>query len=556
MSSVGATPASEVRCRQKPTWLAAMLDRPAVLSLVLVVATLALYWPVRRHPFINYDDRDYVYQNPHVESGISWRGVKWAFTTSTAANWHPLTWLSHELDCQIFGVKPGGAHAVNVLLHALNAVLLFWVLLRATGFPGRSFAVAALFALHPINVESVAWIAERKNLLSMMFFLLALGAYGWYAAKPRVARFAGVVALFACGLMAKPQIITLPFVLLLWDYWPLERIAFRASLFSLPHDNPDLAAAERRRPQSTKRCLLWEKLPLFAIAAASAAITLHVQHRARVYFSCRLRLANGIVSYGRYLKKALWPTHLAILYPHPGSSLGLGKVAATGLILLTITALVITGRRRRYLPVGWFWFLGTLVPMLGLVQVGVQAMADRYAYTSFLGLFIIICWGAAELAERAHVPPAAVAGASLAVLLVLAVVARWQIDYWQSDEALWSHTLQVTTRNGLAESQLGSALAVEGRVEEAMPHFYKALALMPADLDANMGIAIYLLQKGDFRQAIPYYKRVVADHKAKTSMVVNAWVGMAKAYLALGDKAQMQECMQSARRVGEEARQQ
>ena len=549
--------------------------------MVLVIATLVLYWPVHRHPFTNYDDGDYVYNNPHVEAGLSWQSVKWALTTSAAENWHPVTWLSHELDCQIFGAEPGGPHDVNVLCHAVNAVLLFWVLLWATGFPGRSFMVAALFALHPINVESVAWIAERKNLLSMMFFLLALGAYGWYAAKPKVARFAVVVALFACGLMAKPQIITLPFVLLLWDYWPLERIdvrpwqkplfAFRSSLFAfrqqgapgVPGEKPiaksetfsgEEGTANSERRKFSLSWLILEKLPLFALAAASAAITMHVQHGARMYFSWRLRLGNGVFSYGRYLKKAVWPTHLALLYPHPQYSLTRREVAATGLILLAITALVIAGWRHRYLPVGWFWFLGTLVPMLGLVQVGIQAMADRYAYASFLGLFIIICWGAAELAARAHLPPAALAGAGLAALLVLAVIARRQVNYWQSDEALWAHTLQVTTRNGIAESQLADALAIEGRIEEAMPHFYKAFALAPDDVDANMGIAIYLLREGDFSQAIPYYKRVVADHSAKTSIVINAWVGMAKAYRALGDKVQMRECIQSARRVGEEAR--
>jgi tetratricopeptide (TPR) repeat protein len=588
MSSVGVTAASEVRGQAKTSWLAAFLNRPAALSLVLVIATLALYWPVHRHPFINYDDGDYVYENPHVESGLSGHSIKWAFTTSKAANWHPVTWLSHELDCQIFGVKPGGPHLVNALLHAVNAVLLFWVLLWATGFPGRSsrapsarrfcvgwgrsFMVAALFALHPINVESVAWIAERKNVLTMMFFLLGLGAYGWYAAKPRMARFAVVMACFACGLMAKPQIITLPCVLLLWDYWPLERLAVRSSLSAFCQPDPQMLSGQERSANGERRIsseaqaasreprtfglswLVLEKLPLFALAAASAVITLHVQQGARVYFSWRLRLGNGIYSYARYLRKAVWPTHLAILYPHPGYSLSLGRVAATGVILLVITALVIAGRRHRYLPVGWFWFLGTLVPMLGLVQVGKQAMADRYAYASFIGLFIIICWGTAEVAERAHLPSFALAGACVAALLVLAMMARRQINYWQSDEALWAHTLQVTTRNGIAESQLASALAVEGRIQEAMPHFYKALALSPGDVDANMGIAIYLLGMGDFNHAIPYYKRVVADHAAKASMVVNAWVGMAKAYRALGDHTQMEECMRSARRVNEEAR--
>jgi len=523
--------------------IAALLHRPIVLSLLLVVATLALYYPVHRYSFINYDDRDYVYENPQVESGLSWTTVKWAFTTSHASNWHPVTWLSHALDCQLFGLNPAGPHDVNVLFHALNAVLLFWVLLRATGFAGRSFMVAALFALHPINVESVAWVAERKNVLSMMFFLLALGAYGWYASRPRVGRYSVVALLFVLGLMAKPQIITLPCVLLLWDYWPLGRMFARKD-HSNKEADPPVAI-----PARSLSWLLLEKLPLLAIVAASAAITLYVQQTARMRFSRLARVGNGILAYGLYVKKAVWPTHLALLYLHPGESLNWWKVSAAGLILLTITVLVIAGRRHRYLPVGWFWFLGTLVPTLGIVQVGVQSMADRYAYVSFLGLFIVICWGAADLGEHVHSPSVLLPSASVAVLLVLALTARRQIDYWQTDEALWTHTLQVTTGNWLAESQLGTALAIEGRIDEAVPHFYKTLAIAPTDSDANMGLAIYQLQRGNFTEAIGYYENVVDDKAGRPGMIVNAWVGMAKAYRALGNKEKVRECLEQAKRV-------
>jgi len=564
MSSVDVNPMPEVHVRPQAGIVAALLHRPIVLSLLLVVATLALYYPVHRYPFINYDDRDYVYENPQVKSGLSWTTVQWAFTTSHASNWHPVTWLSHALDCQLFGLKPAGPHDVNVLFHALNAVLLFWVLLRATGFAGRSFMVAALFALHPINVESVAWVAERKNVLSMMFFLLALGAYGWYASRPRLGRYAVVTLLFALGLMAKPQIITLPCVLLLWDYWPLQRFAFRHSLFALRQkdasrasDETQLAknqrqsSDEKRKAKSEERFLwlLLEKLPLLAMVAASAAITLHAQHAARMRFSRVARVGNGILSYGLYVKKAVWPSHLALLYLHVGESLNWWKVSAAGLILLTITVLVIAGRRHRYLPVGWFWFLGTLVPALGIVQVGIQSMADRYAYVSFLGLFIVICWGAADLGEHFHLPTVLLPSASVAVLLVLAVMARRQISYWQSDEALWTHTLQVTTGNWVAESQLGTALAIDGRIEEAVPHFYKTLAMVPTDSDANMGLAIYQLQRGNFSEAIGYYQKVVADQAARRGMIVNAWVGMAKAYRALGNREKVRECLEQAKRV-------
>ncbi len=564
MSSVHGNPMPAVVVRPTASQAARLVRSPLILSLLLVVATLTLYYPVHRFPFINYDDRDYVYENAQVKSGLSWTTVEWAFTTTHAANWHPLTWLSHALDCQLFGVRAGPAHDVNVLFQALNAVLLFWVLLRATGFAGRSFMVAALFALHPINVQSVAWVAERKNLLSMMFFLLALGAYRWYAGRPHVKRYAVVALLFVLGLMSKPQIITLPFVLLLWDYWPLERFALRHSLFAFRRKDASGTPAEIQLARNQQRSsddertakgavrFLWlvlEKLPLLAIAAASAAITLLVQHPARMRFSRLARVGNGILAYGLYLKKALWPTHLAVLYLHPGESQNWWKVSAVGLILLTITVLVIVARRHRYLPVGWLWFLGTLVPTLGIVQVGIQSMADRYAYVSFVGLFIIICWGAADLGQHLHLPTALLPSISVAVLLVFAVMARREISYWQSDEVLWTHTLQVTTGNWMAESQLGTALAIEGRIEEALPHFYKTLAIAPSDSDANMGIAIYQLQRGNFSEAIGYYEKVVSDKAARPAMTVNAWIGMAKAYRALGDKEKSRECLEQARRV-------
>ncbi len=543
MSSVQVHPAPKVLAQVKPGALAALLRRPVLLSLVLVVATVVLYFPVHHHPFINYDDRDYVYENPQVESGISWTTVKWAFTTATAANWHPLTWLSHALDCQLFGLNPAGHHDVNLLFHALNVVLLFWVLWRATGFPGRSFMVTALFALHPVNVESVAWIAERKTLISTMFFLLALGAYRWYASRPQVRRYAVVAGLYAVGLMAKPQIITLPCVLLLWDYWPLRRMfAGKQSR----NEHPATAATYPARPWWW---LILEKLPLLAIAAGSAIATLHAQRGARMGYPRILRAGNAVLAYGLYIRNALWPTRLALLYPHPLHSLNWSKVVASGVVLLAITGLVIAGHRQRYLAVGWLWFLGTLVPMVGLIQVGVQAMADRYAYVSLLGLFIIICWGAADLAQHFHLSPMLAPTVSVVVVLALAVTARRQINYWQSDEVLWGHVLQVTSNNWVAESQYGSALAMAGKVPEAVPHFYRALAINPSDEDSNMGVAIYLLQTGNFGDAIGYYERVVANPNGRVSRVTNAWVGMAKAYRALGNKAKMRECLERARQL-------
>jgi hypothetical protein len=544
MSSVEVDRKVAIVAQPKTGPVSGLLKRPAILSLLLVIATVALYYPVHNHPFINYDDRDYVYQNAQVQSGINGPSIKWAFTTSAASNWHPLTWLSHELDYQLFGLDPAGHHDVNVLFHAINAVLLFWVLLRATGFAGRSFMVGAMFALHPINVESVAWIAERKNVLSMVFFLLALGAYRWYTGKPGVTRYLLVALLFACGLMAKPQVIIFPCVLLLWDYWPLQR------MFSASATKTDSALVI---PAKSLWWLFVEKLPLFALVAASSVLTLKAQHIARAWFPRHIRVGNGILSYGLYLRKCVWPADLALFYPHPGDSLNWGKVAFSGVVLLLISILVILGRRHRYLPVGWFWFLGTLIPMLGIVQVGMQGMADRYAYVSFLGLFIIVCWGTAELGEGFYLSPVVLPAVSVAVLIFLAVVARQQIDYWQTEVAVWEHALNVTTDNWLAESQLGTALAIDGRIEEAIPHYRKALALEPDDADANMGIGIYELRRGNFRDAIFYYQRVVTEDKApRVGIVINAWVGMAKAYTALGDTGKAQECLRAAKRVSNE----
>ena len=516
----------------------AMLRRPFVPGLLLAVATFLVYYPVHHHPFALFDDRDYVYENPVVSSGISWPAIQWAFTTTAAANWHPLTWLSHELDCQLFQLNPAGHHDVNVVFHVVDALLLFWVLLRATKLTGRSFMVAALFALHPINVESVAWVAERKNVLSMMFFLLALAAYRWYARQPGSGRYILVALLFAIGLMAKPQIITLPFVLLLWDYWPLQR------MFPGNQTKSDLANGI---PGKSLSSLVLEKLPLLAIVAASAVITLTVQRPARSIFPRTIRLGNAILSYGLYLKKAIWPARLALFYPHPGSALNWYQVTVSGALLLAITLLVILGRRHRYLPVGWFWFLGTLIPMLGIIQVGSQAMADRYAYASLIGLFIMLCWGVAELGERAHSPRLLIPALSCAILLALAVVARNQVNLWQSEESLWGNSLAVTSPNALAETQLGRALAIAGKIQEAVPHFYRAIAMNPDDANSHMGIAIYDMQQRNYRDAILHYQQTVKDKRERRALLIQAYLGMAKAYNALGDQENARLSLQAAK---------
>jgi protein O-mannosyl-transferase len=503
---------------------------------------------VIHHPFVNYDDDAYVTGNAHVQSGLNWETVKWAFTTYEFVNWHPLTWISHGLDYQMFQLDPGGHHATSVALHVLNSLLLFWVLLRATGSAGPSLVVAALFALHPINVESVAWIAERKNLLSTLFFLLALGAYRWYARGPRVTRYAAVAGLFALGLMAKPQVITFPLVLLLWDYWPLQRMLADRTAAS----SGNLATI----PAKSFSWLILEKLPLFAICLASAVMTLRAERTggtlSGIYFHpFSVRLQNAILSCVRYIADAFWPSGLALYYPYPsGDSLALWRVIAAFVFLVAVTALVIAGRHRRYLLVGWLWFLGILVPMIGLMQVGIQAMADRYAYLSFVGLFIMVCWGIAEWASQRHISSAKLAAVSVVALLALAVMTRRQVSYWDDNVKLWSHAVAVTRNNYMVEDHLGGALLADGQRDAAMPHFYRAVAINPDDPDSNLNIGGYEQQQGNLPQAIARYNKVISS--TQNSAVLNAGVrakafdNMGYVYRQLGDLPHARESFAAA----------
>jgi hypothetical protein len=525
--------------------------------------TVALYFRVYSYPFLNYDDTLYVTQNAHVQDGLTWETVRWAFTTYHVGTWHPLTWLSHAMDSQLFDLDPAGPHAVNLLLHALNVVALFWVLQRATGYSGRSFMVAALFALHPVNVESVVWIAERKNSLSMLFFLLALGAYRWYTADRKAVRYMLVAALFALGLMAKPQVITLPFVLLLWDYWPLRRLAlrqsstFRFSLFAVRQKFlPSLSGEERRakgegRTSGEWRRLLLEKLPLFALAGVSAALTMAAQRAdgTKTAYPLGLRLEYALVSYVQYIGKALWPARLSPFYPHP-DYVPLWQAACAALLLALVTVAVVAVRRGRpYLLVGWFWFLGTLVPMLGFEGVGYegrQGIADRYAYLPFIGLFIMICWGIAEWAERKHVPAAVLRGVSVAVLLVLGVVAYRQLGFWRDNVTLWSHAVNVTDGNFLAENNLGKALLADGRAEEGVTHFYKAVAIYPDDPVANLNIGIYEQKRGNFDAAIMRYKKTTAVARDR-ELRAAAWNNLASVYRQMGNFEAAQQSQNTAK---------
>ncbi len=467
----------------------------AILCFLLAVVTLAVYGPAMGHSFVVLDDQDYVVANPHVHDGLSWNTIKWAFTSTEAANWHPLTWLSHALDYQLFALNAAGHHLDSVLIHAVNAMLLFLLLAWITKRVGPSLLVAALFALHPINVESVAWVAERKNVLSTLFFLLTIGAYAWYAQKSGWRRYLLVALLFAAGLMAKPMVITLPFVLWLLDYWPLCRTA---------GSPPSSVGA----PQFAAPRLLLEKIPLFVFSAASAWITLKAQRSGMAVRSVHqlppaIRIENAIVAYGLYLWKMIWPTRLAPLYPHPVVALPAWQWSLSGLVLISITALVVIFRSQRYLPVGWFWFLGTLVPVIGLVQVGDAAMADRYAYVPLIGIFVMIAWVLDDLANEKEVRTIWRVVLAVCVLVALGVATSLQSSYWENEYILWAHTLAVTEQNPFAQDAMGAALmdpalavtanhldgfdTAQKRMDEARQHFERALELRRQLAQQNPG---------------------------------------------------------------------
>jgi tetratricopeptide (TPR) repeat protein len=521
-------------------------QRNLVLGLSLVVVTLALYNPVVHNGFVNFDDDRYVTGNSHVRAGLNWRTVSWAFTSFDQANWHPLTWLSHALDCQNFRLNPAGHHYTSVLLHAANALLLFLILEWFTGYAGRSLMVAALFAVHPLNVESVAWVAERKNVLCMFFFLLAIAAYGWYVRRPGISRYLLVMVLFAMGLMSKPVVITLPFALLLLDYWPLRRMSFSARVESNlrsdneSHDDASMPLSANVQPL-LKLCL--EKIPLVALSVGSAIVTMIAQRVGGAVLTSAahapgLRLENVIVCYALYIKKAIWPSHLAALYPYP-RALPAWQVAASALFLLAVTCTVLKYREHRYLVVGWFWYLGTMVPMIGLVQVGNQAMADRYAYLPLIGLFIMIVWAAAEWSSTRQISAKYPAVAEIAILLVFSAITRVQIGFWHDDFSLWSRALAVTQNNYVAENNFAHALIEQGHYDDAIVHFRAASAIEPEDPVSQLNLGIYAQEHGDLRQAQARYESVL-QLATDTQLRATAYANLGTVYFALRDYSRAQ----------------
>ena len=483
-----------------------------MVCVFLVVATASVFWQVRGDDFLNYDDNGYVTENPHVQAGLNWEGIKWAFTASYFGNWHPLTWLSHMLDCQIYGSKPGGHHFTNVLLHIANTLLLFLVFNRMTRRLWPSAFVAALFALHPLHVESVAWVAERKDVLSTFFWMLTMWTYVRYVESPGIGRYLSVLFFFALGLMAKPMLVTLPFVLLLLDYWPLGRFGMSQSGDTVISQN------HQSKNTSDRRWLvahpIREKVPFFALSALSSVITLVAQQNGEavsslVAVSLKMRVANALVAYVSYIWKMIWPHHLAVFYPHAYMP-PIGMVAGSGLLLLCVSiALFWAARRHRYLVTGWLWYLGTLVPVIGLVQVGSHAMADRYTYVPLIGLFVMVAWGVPDLVARWRYRRPVLAISTAFVLLTFIICTWLQVRLWKNTFTLFKHALQVTQGNFLAHNNLGAALAKRGRHEEALGHFSEALKIRPDYVSAHTNLGNELMRQGRTREAIRHFSEAL-----------------------------------------------
>lgn len=466
--------------------------RDLAIAALLVALTCAVYAPVREFPFQNYDDPEYVSENPYVVRGLTWDGVRWAFTSVHHASWHPLTGVSHMLDVSLFGLDAGAHLLVNVALHATAAVLLFVALRRLTGAVWAPAFVAAILALHPLRVESVAWVSERKDVLSACAWMLALWAYAAWVARPTRAGWAAVVATFALGLLAKPMVITLPFVLLLLDVWPLRR-------WRIGRDRPAALGA-----------LVREKLALFVLAAIAGVVTYATQAGVGAVADLDavplgLRIANAVVSYVRYLGQMIWPVGLAVFYPL--LPLSTATVAASTLFLAVVSALVVRAAPRRpYLLVGWLWYLGTLLPVIGLVKQGDQAMADRFTYLPSIGIGIMIAWGAAELAAASRTARRLLPAAAVAALVACAVVSRAQLAHWGSSERLFAHALAVTRDNYVAHTNLGIALERTNRIDEARAHYEAAVRLKPGYAKAQLNIGRMLAASGQREAAAEHYR--------------------------------------------------
>jgi len=494
------------------------------LYLSLAVISLAVYLPVRNFDFVNYDDDVYVTENPHIHDGLTIESLRHIFTTGYAANWHPVTWLSHLVDIELFGLKAGRHHLHNLLLHTANTLLLFSVLMQMTNRRWHSAFVAALFALHPVHVESVAWIAERKDVLSTLFALLTIIAFVRYLKKGRAGWYFLSLVLFSFGLMAKPMLVTLPFVLLLLDYWPLGRFE-----------------TDRPRPVVFWR-LFKEKLPFFVLSAISCVITFLVQQSAGAVkhieaLSLPVRIGNAFVSYIAYILKTFWPVRLAVFYPHECAGLPVWRAVGAAVLLLAISLFVIRKAKRfGWLFVGWFWYIGTLVPVIGIIQVGNQAMADRYSYVPLIGVFLIIAFGFEELVRKSEYKKVITAVFFITAITACAICSRLQLRYWKDSLTLFNRAIEVTKDNYVMHNNMGSFLASEGSLPQAVGHYKTALQIKPDYAQAHFNLARAYQQQHRFSRAIEHYKKAIeirADYAAAHNNLANIYKQTGRIDMAL-----------------------
>jgi tetratricopeptide (TPR) repeat protein len=480
---------------------------PYFIYLALTAVTLVVFWQVRAFDFVNYDDDKYVSKNEHISTGLTWENIIWVFTTAHVGNWHPLTGLSHILDCQFFDLRPGLHHLINLLFHIANTLLLFTILRKMTGTIWPSTFVAVLFAIHPLHIESVAWISERKDVLSTFFWFLTMAAYFNYTRKPNAVRYILALVLFAMGLMAKPMLVTLPFVLLLLDYWPLNRMELK-NIGQIFHS-------------------VREKIPFFILSVVSSIVTFDVQKSSGAVRQIELlpmmvRINNAVVSYGKYLLKVIWPARLAIFYPHPASMLPRWQILTAAVLLLFITVFVIRfAKKYKYVFVGWFWYLGTLVPVIGLIQVGSQAMADRYTYIPLTGLFIIIAWGTNDLLISWKYRKVALIPSSIVVVLVLSVCTWRQTNYWRNSRTLFEHAVKVTDKNYVAYDYLGFTFIEQNKFAESVNLFQRAIQANPGYASAYNNLGFTYSNLGRYAEAVEAYKQALKINPDLTDACVN-----------------------------------
>jgi len=461
------------------------------ISIFLIAITWSVFGQTFRHQFVNYDDPLYVLDNAHVRAGLTWPGIGWAFTHVHSQNWHPLTTMSHMLDCQLFGLNPGAHHLVNVFFHSIAAVLLFILLAQMTNRVWLSGFVAAVFAIHPLRVESVAWIAERKDVLSGVFFMLTLIAYAAYTRKRTVGRYLTMSILFACGLMSKPMLITTPFILLLLDYWPLNRFA-----------------------RSAVSKLILEKTPLFALSIGSCVATLWAQNFAlgsTEFLPLRWRITNAVFSYFEYLRQMFWPADLIPFYVHPENRLEMWRLLLAAIVLIALTAIAFMRRRKNpYLIVGWFWYLIMLIPVIGIVQVGLQGHADRYTYLPQIGLDVALVWLIWDLTKSWRQQRILLSGAGALVVGTLSILSWKQTMHWRDTETLWRHTLAVTPDSDVAHAGLGGILFVRGQIDESIDHYERALRLRDGNTAAHFGLGRALAAKQKTDAAIFHFQKALS----------------------------------------------